>query len=69
MNRVYDSRFPNTVYDVLTQPGQCEGYWPGCCVPTQECYDAVDYYLANPYNFDNSNSWFGDGNQNYFYYQ
>lgn len=69
MNRVYDERFPNTVYDVLTQPGQCEGYWPGCCVPTQECYDAVDYYLANPYNFDNSNSWFGDGNQNYFYYQ
>jgi len=69
MNRVYDERFPNTVYDVLVAPGQFTGYWPGCCVPTQECYEAVDYYLANPYNFDNSNSWFGDGNQNYFYYQ
>lgn len=69
MNRVYDERFPNTVYDVLTQPGQCEGYWPGCCIPTQECYDAVDYYLANPYDFDEANSWWGDGNQNYFYYQ
>ena len=69
MNRVYDSRFPNTVYDVLTQPGQCEGYWPGCIVPGATAYEAVDYYLANPYEFDNSNSWWGDSYQNYFYYQ
>lgn len=69
MNRVYDSRFPNTVYDVLIAPGQFTGYWPGSCVPTQECYDAVNYYLANPYDFDETNSWWGDGNQNYFYYQ
>ena len=69
MNRVYDNRFPNTVYDVLTQPGQCEGYWPGCITPGATAYEAVDYYLANPYEFDNSNSWWGDSYQNYFYYQ
>lgn len=69
MNRVNDSRFPNTVYDVLTQPGQFSGYWPGCCIPTQECYDAVDYYFSNKQNFGNENSWFGDGYKNTFYYQ
>lgn len=69
MNRVRDSRFPNTVYDVLTQNGQFTGYWPGCCVPTQECYDAVDYYFAHQESFGNENSWWGDGYRNYFYYQ
>lgn len=69
MNRVYDERFPNTVYENLIDQSQFPGFYVGTCTPTQECYDAVDYYLANPYNFDSSNSWFGDGNQNYFYYQ
>ena len=69
MNRVNDSRFPNTVYDVLVAPGQFTGYWPGCCSPTQACYDAVDYYFANPGNFGNENSWYGTGYQNIFYYQ
>lgn len=69
MNRVYDDRFPNTVYDVLTAPGQFTGYTPGCCVPTQACYDAVDYYFANQSEFDGCNSWTGDGYQNYFYFQ
>ena len=69
MNRVYDDRFPNTVYNNLIDQTQFPGYWPGCITPRATAYEAVDYYLANPYEFDNSNSWFGDGVQNYFYYQ
>lgn len=69
MNRVSDSRFPGTVYDVLTQRGQFTGYWPGCCSPTQACYDAVDYYFNNTSEFNSDNSWWGDGYQNHFYYQ
>ena len=69
MNRVNDSRFPDTVYTVLTQPGQFTGYWPGCCIPTQDCYDAVDYYFNNSASFGNINSWYGDGISNHFYYQ
>lgn len=69
MNRVYDDRFPSTVYDVLTAPGQFSGYWPGCCTPTQQCYDAVDYYFANQGDFDGCNSWTGDGTWNHFYFQ
>ena len=69
MNRVCDTRFPCTVYEVLTQEGQFEGYWPGCCVPTKDCYAAVDYYFTHINEFDSCNSWYGDGYQNYFYYQ
>lgn len=69
MNRVNDSRFPGTVYGVLTQPGQFTGYWPGCCTPTQACYDAVDYYFNHTSEFNGDNSWWGDGSQNHFYYQ
>jgi hypothetical protein len=38
-------------------------------MPTQKSYEAVDYYLTHSYEFDNSNSWWGDSYQNYFYYQ
>ena len=69
MNRVNDSRFPSTVYGVLTQPNQFSGYWPGCCTPYQSCYDAVDYYLTHTNEFNTDNSWWGDGYQNHFYYQ
>lgn len=69
MNRVYDSRFPNTVYENLINQSQFPGFYVGTCIPTQICYDAVDYYFAHPYEFDNSNSWYGDSYQNYFYYQ
>ena len=68
MNRVYDSRFPDTVYGVLTARGQFSGYYPGCCNPTQACYDAVDYYLSYPTEFNDDNSWYGDGRQNHFYH-
>ena len=69
MNRVKDSRFPSTVYGVLTQKNQFSGYWPGCCTPTQACYNAVDYYFNHTNEFGNENSWWGDGYQNHFYYQ
>lgn len=69
MNRVYDSRFPDTVYSVLTQKGQFSGYWPGCCTPTQACYDAVDYYFSHQSEFNSDNSWYGNGRENIFYYQ
>lgn len=69
MNRVNDSRFPSTVYTVLTQAGQFTGYWPGCCTPTQDCYDAVDYYFSHQNEFGCENSWWGDSYQNHFYYQ
>ena len=69
INRVNDSRFPNTVYDVLVAPNQFSGYWPGCCEPSQACWDAVDYYFTHTDEFNSDNSWQGDGSQNYFYYQ
>lgn len=69
MNRVNDPRFPNTVYDVLVAPNQFTGYWPGCCTPSQACYDAVDYYFAHTNEFNSDNSWWGDGIANHFYYQ
>ena len=69
MNRVYDDRFPNTVYNVLVQENQFSGYYPGCCTPSQQCYDAVDYYFSHQGQFDGCNSWYGDGYQNHFYFQ
>ena len=69
MNRVNDARFPNTVYDVLVAPNQFTGYWPGCCTPSQACYDAVDYYFSHTNEFNSDNSWWGDGIANHFYYQ
>lgn len=69
MNRVNDSRFPNSIYDVLTQPNQFSGFWPDCTSYSQGAIDAVDYYLNHSSEFGNENSWYGDGTQNYFYYQ
>lgn len=69
MNRVNDGRFPNTVYDNLIDQSQFPGYYPGCIIPRQTAYAAVDYYFAHPNEFDNSNSWYGDSWTNYFYYQ
>lgn len=69
MNRVNDVRFPSTIYGVLTQSGQFSGYWPGCCTPSQACYDAVDYYFSHVFEFNSDNSWYGTGYENIFYYQ
>lgn len=71
MNRVYDSRFPNTIYDVLTQSGQFPGFYVyGTYYISDSIIAAVDYYFAHPNEFDNSNSWYADGyGYNVFYYQ
>ena len=71
MNRVYDSRFPDTIYDVLTQSGQFPGFYVyGTYYISDSIIEAVDYYFAHPDEFDNSNSWYADGcGYNVFYYQ
>lgn len=70
MNRVYDSRFPNTVDEVVHQAGQMFdvpyyrvdysgiGYEP--------IDEAIRMYLTNPDGYGNINSWSGDGYHNYF---
>ena len=71
MNRVYDSRFPDTIYDVLTQSGQFPGFYVyGTYYISDSIIAAVDYYFAHPDEFDSSNSWYADGyGYNVFYYQ
>lgn len=71
MNRVYDSRFPDTIYDVLTQSGQFPGFYVyGTYYMSDSIIAAVDYYFAHPNEFDSSNSWYADGcGYNVFYYQ
>ena len=71
MNRVYDSRFPDTIYDVLTQPGQFPGFYTyGTYYMSDSIIASVDYYFAHTDEFDNSNSWYADGcGYNVFYYQ
>lgn len=73
MNRVYDSRFPNTVDGVVHQAGQMFdvpyyrvdysgiGYEP--------IDEAIRMYLDNPDGYGNINSWCGDGYHNYFRHQ
>lgn len=73
MNRVYDSRFPNTVDEVVHQAGQMFdvpyyrvdysgiGYEP--------IDEAIRMYLANPNDYGNINSWSGDGYHNHYSYQ
>lgn len=69
MNRVYSGDFPNTIYEVLSQPYQFAFDWRNTynsrC--TQSCIDAVEYYFANSSKFDNSMYFYGDGYKNYFY--
>lgn len=71
MNRVYDSRFPDTIYDVLTQSGQFPGFYTyGTYYMSDSIIASVDYYFAHTEEFDNSNSWYADGcGYNVFYYQ
>ena len=70
MNRVYDPRFPNTVYDVLVAPNQFSGFNPNAdYYMSDSIIAAVDYYFQHPGEFDGCNSWWGDGQYNHFYYQ
>ena len=70
MNRVNDSRYPNTIEGVLTQPNQFSGYW--ACnyewnTVTNNVRDGVDYYFAHPEEFGSWTGFYGDGRYNYFY--
>jgi len=70
MNRVRDSRFPNSIRSVILQRNQF------CWVPdsyywrrtTQSCKDAVLYYFNHRSSYSTSlNSFWGDGWVNHFY--
>ena len=70
MNRVNDSRYPNTIEGVLTQPNQFSGYW--ACnyewnTVTNNVRDGVDYYFEHPEEFGSWTGFYGDGRYNYFY--
>ena len=73
MNRVYSESYPNTIYDVLTQPGQFSGinsYLTGeyfTSKVTDSVKSAVNYYFENTALFqDGYLSFSGDGYWNYF---
>ena len=73
MNRVYSESYPNTIYDVLTQPGQFSGinsYLTGeyfTSNVTDSVKSAVNYYFENTALFqDGYLSFSGDGYWNYF---
>lgn len=73
MNRVADSRFPNTIDEVVHQSGQMFDvpYYrvDYSTLPREEIDNAVYAYFNCKYEFGNFNSWSGDGTKNYFYYQ
>lgn len=70
MNRVYDSRFPNSVLEVLTQKRQFGRFNPNKnYYMSSSIVAAVEYYFENPQLFGKYNSWNGDGRVNHFYYQ
>lgn len=73
MNRVNSPQFPNTIYEVLTQYNQFAGLEYLVEMDhmsnfvTQSVRDAVDYYLANPDQYQHGYLYFnGDGYRNYF---
>jgi spore germination cell wall hydrolase CwlJ-like protein len=69
MNRVNSPQFPNTIYEVLTQPYQFSGYFASDSYSyqvTDSVIESVDYYFSHQEEFGN---WFyfeGDGTYNYF---
>lgn len=73
MNRVADSRFPNTVDGVLHQSGQFFDVpyyrvdYSG--IGFEPMDRAIDAYFNGEYSCGNINSWSGDGLHNYFYHQ
>ena len=73
MNRVADSRFPNTIKGVITQPYQFTGSSTYASLGgysskvTNEVKEAVNYYFSNPSRFNHGYLYFyGDGKQNHF---
>ncbi|MBR6070083.1 MAG: cell wall hydrolase [Ruminococcus sp.] len=73
MNRVYSSRFPNTIEGVLTQPYQFSGSSSYVYLGTYSAYvtdsvkNAVNLYFNEPESFTQGYlSFYGDGIRNYF---
>lgn len=69
MNRVNSSLFPNTIYEVLTQPYQFSGYIASdeySYQVTDSVIEAVDYYFAHTEEFGDWLYFEGNGYLNYF---
>lgn len=69
MNRVNSSLFPNTIYEVLTQPYQFSGYIASdeySYQVTDSVIEAVDYYFAHTEEFGEWLYFEGNGYLNYF---
>lgn len=48
LNRVESDKFPDSVYEVIHQPGQYSTVsWLASQVPTEECEEVTDYLLRN----------------------
>ncbi len=74
MNRVNSPLYPNTIYEVITQPYQFTGSENYAYLTTYSGYvtdmvkEAVDLYFSEPSSFThNYFGFYGDGYQNYFY--
>ncbi len=59
LNRVSDSRFPNTIDEVIFQPGQYACTWDGNFYkePSEETVNAALYLLENGSQIDESVVW------------
>ena len=69
MNRVISPLFPNTIYEVLTQPYQFSGYIASdvySCQVTDSVIESVDYYFSHTEEFGDWLYFEGDGYLNYF---
>lgn len=73
MNRVYSDKYPNTVYEVITQKNQFSGCWNYANLDTYSnkvtdlVKEAVNLYFEDPSQFDHGYIGFwGDGRQNHF---
>lgn len=74
MNRVNSPKYPNSIYEVLTQPYQFSGMQSYITLGgfstqvTESVKAAVDLYLSDPSQFNHGYySFWGDGYKNHFY--
>lgn len=70
MNRVNSDLFPNTIYEVLTQPNQFSGYIAQDSYTskvTDSVVESVDYYFNHVSEFGSYLYFEGDGTYNYFH--
>lgn len=71
MNRVSDSRFPDTVDGVVHQQGQMFDVpyyrvdYSG--IGHEPIDEAINMYFSGEYDYGSITSWYGDGVNNYFY--